>query len=747
MAVMPERRAMPPMPPQGSPLIDSVLWYAEVLGWPMFPLAPASKAPLFKSPHDPGDPCRGECGKVGHGLHDATTHLETLRAWWGACPTANIGFALPAWLIAVDVDNGEKKHGLEAFARLEAEHGCLPVSVTNFTGSGNGSKHILLRVPEGIPLRGTLGEDIDIKKQGGYLVLPPSKHPDTGLEYSWKTGPDAQDYGPDKGDPQPAPLWLMTLLQTTGKATNGAGTAYDPAAVIKKGDREKTLTRIGGGMRRNGAGVGEIRAAFDAINQRMEPPLSAADLDRVAKSMGRYDPAPPEPELIIPRTETHIGWSMLDGGKAANEPTASDEPTQPPASHLWLKQLFANRDRTLKQNITNVMLTFENHPHWQQPANLLWWDSVRGRAKIGSKDIDDQMVVETCDWFGRHMNLPMSSTDMLSKTIVTRCKKQERDLLKEWLNELPPWDGTERLTTWLQTVGGAEECAYAKDVSRVLPVSMVARALHPGCHYRFVVILYGAQDIGKSLLIKALSGPEWYVDLGLNLESKEAHMMLQGVWVAELGELHSMTHTEETRLKSFITMDEDSYVPKYGNFRETTQRRAIFVGTTNRECFLKDDTGNTRFLPIELRGECDLEGFRFMRDQLFAEAKRYYEEHQEDWWDLSDEGHEQARERRELHRVPNPYEQRLHEWLTYERMKVKYYTEGSTEAVVFIEGETCWAEIAEFCLKLKTPADWKDKSLQMQVSSALRALGWKVGQVWRFGKNQKMWRLDNTLGG
>jgi predicted P-loop ATPase len=81
-------------------------------------------------------------------------------------------------------------------------------------------------------------------------------------------------------------------------------------------------------------------------------------------------------------------------------------------------------------------------------------------------------------------------------------------------------------------LAGAKYDAYGQDISRLIPVSMIARAMKPGCQYRYVVILEGPEDLGKSKLIKALASPEWYRELSHGLEGKEAHMILQGVWVA-----------------------------------------------------------------------------------------------------------------------------------------------------------------------------------------------------------------------
>ena len=717
------------------PMLAFAEWYATVYRWGVFPLAMRQKEPLFRSAHLRGQTCKGECGKVGHGVYDATTDLEKIRTWWGAYPEANIGLAVPEDCIAVDVD--ARNHGPRTLEMLEQSYSILPSTVTNLTGSGGGSKHKLLTVPPGTVLRGSFGADypgLDLKKSpGGYLVVPPSVHPSGGV-YQWE---DVFD-GDALPEVAPAPLWLLALLH--GGKGHSNGVVLEQGTVIQNGARNTTFTSVGGALRRNGADFTEIRTYFDLLNARTKEPLTAAELDRIAHNLERYAPAEPPPQVHINRAP--LGQTNMHLG--------DDVPWQPPPG-AWLHALTRFKgSMEVKQNVTNFMLILENDPYWSTQDNVLWWDTVRVRPMRGEREIDDAMIIEIADLFGRSTiaQLPVTNTRLLQTTLMTACKKRKRDLLREWVEALPPWDKQPRMHTWVQTYAGVEDNAYTRDVSRVILVSMIARVLHPGCHYRFVAIMQGEEDIGKSLLIKALCSPTWYVDLGLNLESKEAHMMLQGVWVAELGELHSMGNTEVTRLKSFITMDEDSYIPKYGNLRETTERRAIFIGTTNQDVFLKD-TGNTRFLPIKLQGQCDRVGFEKVREQLFAEAREYYGAHPEDWWDLSDEGHALAQEERELRRLVNPYETKLHEWLEYERWNTVYHTgqydlEDKPIPVIFTPNETSWPEIAQWCLGMKTPAEWKDRSLQMQIASALRAIGWRVGQVWRYGRNMKVWKKEDT---
>jgi hypothetical protein len=437
---------------------------------------------------------------------------------------------------------------------------------------------------------------------------------------------------------------------------------------------------------------------------------------------------------------TPAGYPSINGATAQGGPTP--QTAQMPQA-AWRSKLFykgKSKDE-LTQNVYNLMAILANHEHWQRADTVLWWDSVRGRPMCGEQEIDDALMMDIASWFGEIVRLPITSPRLLEQCVIASCKSRPRDLLQYWLNGIPAWDQVPRLNTWLCTITGIETRAYAQDVSRLLIVSMIARAMMPGCQYRYVVILQGRQDLGKSELIRALATPAWYVELSMALEAKEAHMMLQGSWVAELGELDSLSRTGKTRLKSFLTLREDSYIPKYSNFRQRTERRTIFIGTTNKETYFGDETGNTRFLPLTLGDEMDLKAFQAMRTQLFAEGLHYYHAHADDWWQLSSEGLKTAKEEREQRRITNVYEQPLHEWLEHGRANARRYDgTGAPVPLKYVEHETSWQEIAEWFLKLENLEKWKDRSLQMQIGEALTALGWQVKQVWKNGRNTNIWR-------
>jgi hypothetical protein len=398
---------------------------------------------------------------------------------------------------------------------------------------------------------------------------------------------------------------------------------------------------------------------------------------------------------------------------------------QPPSNRPgWQAQLSTTTGGVVKETLGNITLALQHLKPW---ATAAWYDVVRDLLMVGEHELDDLMVTEAGLALEAQANIPIRSKDLVARALTYLCRQQSRDLLQEWLEGLPAWDNTPRLDTWLQTYAhtpipkvdpyDGDPGAYSKDVSRLLIVSMVARALDPGCQYRFVVILESPENAGKTKLVRALATPTWYRELSHDLNGKEAHMRIKRAWVAELAELSSLGKTEEARLKSFFTLNEDAYIPKFSNFEVVHKRRAVFVGTVNPEgdnTYLRSQTGNTRYLPISVC-HINLEGFEQVRIQLFAEALHYYRNHPHDWWQLSSDGEAMAQTTREERRQRSVYEDDLGAWLERIRKDV-----------------TWWEEIAKDYLSLPKER-WADRRIQMEVGKALKALGWEKGKRERMG--------------
>ncbi len=130
---------------------------------------------------------------------------------------------------------------------------------------------------------GRIGAGIDIKGDGGYIILPPSDHK-TGRQYSWLFGQQ-----PDEQEIAEAPAWLLDRIDAPSTQERSSATGAGDG--IPAGYRNRTLASQAGHMRQIGMTAEEIAPALQEINrQRCKPPLDAGEVERIARSIGRYDP-------------------------------------------------------------------------------------------------------------------------------------------------------------------------------------------------------------------------------------------------------------------------------------------------------------------------------------------------------------------------------------------------------------------------------------------------------------------------
>jgi hypothetical protein len=399
----------------------------------------------------------------------------------------------------------------------------------------------------------------------------------------------------------------------------------------------------------------------------------------------------------------------------------------------WKEQLYKDTRGNPRPDLGNINLILGNDPAWK---DRFWWDAVRGVAMLDKRVIDDRVVEDIGTWLSLEHRMSITNDRFLERRIKILCQETPRDLLQEWLANLPAWDNVARLNDWFSWVCAIPHATpYVQDISRLLILGPVARAIEPGCQYRYVIILKGAQDIGKSELVRRIAGEDiytgepWYGSLTHDLANKESLMLLQGSWICELEELESFRGTSLTKLKSYITSRNDIWIPKFSNNRMSVKRRTVFIGSTNEDEIFRDPTGETRYLPITLEAQnFNLDHFDHMREQLFAEALAYYKQHagdathKPDWWKLSDAGAVEAEDERENGRQASIYEGRLREWIENTLLDAK--NNGIDQAEVLALGFRP-DEVLSRGLGITDPERWKDAGLQTQVGRAMRALGWK----------------------
>ncbi len=198
---------------------------------------------------------------------------EELRSW--SWPGVGIVTGRISGVLVLDVD------GQEGEAELE-KSGHPP---TPMVRTPSGGLHLYFRHPDAEIRTGIrVAPGLDVKAAGGYVVAPPSVGAN-GRRYEWLISPD-------EAEPADVPEWLMRLVERPRRN----GSAGPVGEKIPSGQRNRELTSLGGSMRRRGMGEEEIFDALAAVNRRRcDPPLEEEEVEKIARSVARYEPAAGEP--------------------------------------------------------------------------------------------------------------------------------------------------------------------------------------------------------------------------------------------------------------------------------------------------------------------------------------------------------------------------------------------------------------------------------------------------------------------
>lgn len=549
-------------------MYDAAIEYAKK-GFAVFPLKYRDKVPLTRN-----------------GCKDATTDAAQIKAWWQKYPNANIGLATGSvsqnvFVIDLDIDEDRGIDGYHSLEDWQREHGDFPETWTAITGRGG--YHLYYRGNGRIKNRAGIIDGVDIRGNGGYVVAPPSIHKN-GRRYEW-------EYSPDEFELAKADNNVMYFLNHDDHRQSASFTMPN---IVSAGQRNQMLFRFACMMQAKGASDQSVFAATMAENESScLPPLTEQEVRIIVSSATKYDKGKP----------IHI-----DSEGVATRENKDDVIGNPE----WvLNFLDCNHDKdgnikSVKQFVYNFEIVmdkddrFAGKIRFNEFAQQLYlcgnvpWEKEDNCRAWSSHDDSALFSLIQADY-------GLKSRQDFADALKNVSMRNKFHPVRELLDSLT-WDGKEHIRSLLPECLGAEDSDYTYQVMRLWMLGAVSRVYKPGNKFDYTMILQGSQGIGKSTFLKQLAMDDsWFNDSLDSLDSDKAVQSLTGSWIIELAELKSLARTAGgvESVKRFLTATQDKYRIPYERRADTFYRQCVFAGTTNKDDFLQDETGNRRFLIVQ----------------------------------------------------------------------------------------------------------------------------------------------------
>lgn len=579
---------------------------------------------------------------------------EFATAWLKQSDYPNFGASLPETVIVVDVDPRNFKNGIDSLEALSATVGVNLLEKANFKVlTGSGGYHLYFSIPTttasekprfALKLKAYAG--IEFKTAGGQVVMPGSIHPETDKIYEETI--DSLGIACINDAPS-ALLQLLTrdqnhnnnLGSTTDVHRNFSDSTFDtercraalavlPASIEGEGGDNQLYQAACLGKDFN-LSPKTFFPLLKEYNKRSVPQWSDGDLKQ--KIMRAYNYA-----------KNHAGVKSAADDFAAlddeNETSTIEGIDGDFGTNRWVAKLERAKSGEVKCTYGNAIVLLENMDIFTKSLAINTFnDKVVYRKPlvwhpeyalgitafpIDGRNVNDDELLYIKRYFVEHHKIDFQKGTLIEAVRSVALFNQFHPV-RETLQALK-WDSVKRIDSWLSRYLGAEENAYTKAVGKKFLLAAVTRVFEPGAKFDTMMVLEGKdQGKGKSTVLDILSRG-WFIDNISDFHSKDTLLACHnGVWIAECAELDFMSKVEITAQKSFASRRIDSFRAPYDRFVKDYPRQFVMVGTTNQFQYLRDETGNRRYLPIRTH-EIDLPAMRQDAEQLWAEAYALYKE-------------------------------------------------------------------------------------------------------------------------
>ena len=339
---------------------------------------------------------------------------------------------------------------------------------------------------------------------------------------------------------------------------------------------------------------------------------------RNSSATERAPAVPPAP--IAPRPPTFKAPQLVTAplGEHVATQLPATIPAPPDVPVPALPAMLVNSKDKFEANLDYVERTLEYEA-------MLSFDEFRNAVMIQKGIMRDVMKDE--DYialrlaFEREKNFAPIGKELMRDACLLVAARRRYDSGIEWLDN-QVWDGVPRVERFIHTHFGAEDNEYTRAVGRYMWSGLVGRTYAPGCQLDMVIALQSRQGTKKSTGLAALvPDPDWFTDgLDLHKDDDNFKRMLRGKVVVEIAEMAGLSKGDIDVVKRVITRKTEKWVEKYQISETVFNRRCMLFASTNKKEFLpQDETGQRRWLPVEI-AEINRDLIVADRSQLWAEG-------------------------------------------------------------------------------------------------------------------------------
>lgn len=526
-------------------------------------------------------------------------------------------------IFVVDLDVKKGKNGVEAFLALAAGR---PVPDTLSVVTPSGGVHLYFRLPPNVRVPTThsvLAPGIDIQSDGSFVVGPGSPHKNGGV-YQEELGPLAD-----------SPTWLLELVTKTTKPPAPLATEHrtiDPTSPegIRAVEWSKAyLARAEPAIE----GQGGSNRLFAACSHLMYSALPLDTLQGLVEEI--YNP-----RCVPPWSAAEIEHKLIDADRIFEYPrglaspdfvdrlhkrTKDTQPREKDLEHTYSFQVGArSKEETRKASFGEIASDLLDHVDW---AGVWVFDAFRSQVfainppmklDAETEGLSDADVQRVRFWF--EYNGKKVGKEDLGAAIDMIARNSPYNPIQNYLTRVE-WDGVARLDKVLPDFFQTRDSPYERAIGPRWFLSLVARAMEPGCQSDSTMILEGPTGFHKtSAFLALMHDPTWFAGSTCGVDHKDFKENLRGIWLVAFDELANLSKGSLEKVKTELTERRDRYRRSYGRNPEGFPRTCGFCGSTNSSQYLNDPTGARRFWPVRVLRDIDVLRLASVRDQLWAEA-------------------------------------------------------------------------------------------------------------------------------